>query len=78
MSCSLSISGLKVGEGVISGVSVSTCTVGIGGAGLFACQKTRQLMSLHFASMKVKREGLSDRIWFQKTTERKRVKGMGC
>jgi hypothetical protein len=36
MSCSLSISGLRVGEGVISGVSVSTCTVGMGGGGLFA------------------------------------------
>ena len=33
-SCSLSISGFKVGEGVISGVIVSSFMLGIGGAGL--------------------------------------------
>lgn len=36
ISSSFSISGFSVGEGVISGVSVSTFIVGIGGAGLCA------------------------------------------
>lgn len=34
MTCSLGISGFSVGEGVISGVMVSTIMVGAGGAGL--------------------------------------------
>tara|TARA_R110002003_G_scaffold1184_11_gene22679 strand:- start:48376 stop:48735 length:360 start_codon:yes stop_codon:yes gene_type:complete len=33
ISCSVGISGFRVGDGVISGVSVSTCLLGIGGAG---------------------------------------------
>lgn len=34
MTCSFGISGFRVGEGVISGVMVSTIMVGAGGAGL--------------------------------------------
>ena len=45
ISCSFGISGFNVGEGVISGVRVSTFILGIGGAGLCACETTSQLIN---------------------------------
>jgi hypothetical protein len=78
ISCSLNIFGIKVGEGVISGVSVSAFIIGIGGAGLRACTTSSQLRDPFSGRVNARIEGISNRISFLTSTERKQVKGKEC